>query len=86
MRIREHLNLEFIQIIKKPGGSMRDSYLDEARTAVLSLCGLLSLSLGFRHPVPCPSVVCPCPYPCHLVSCFTRSPFPALSATTGLPA
>ncbi len=29
MRIRKHLNLEHIHIIKKPGGSMRDSYLDE---------------------------------------------------------
>ncbi len=30
-RIREHLNLEHIQIIKKAGGSMRDSYLDDVR-------------------------------------------------------
>ena len=29
MRIRKHLNLEHIHIIKKPGASMRDSYLDE---------------------------------------------------------
>jgi T-complex protein 1 subunit beta len=34
LRIKEHLNLEHIQIIKKPGGSMRDSYLDEARGVV----------------------------------------------------
>jgi hypothetical protein len=33
MRIRRHLNLEHIHIIKKPGGSMRDSYLDEVRFA-----------------------------------------------------
>jgi len=29
MRIKDHLNLEHIQIIKKAGGSMKDSYLDE---------------------------------------------------------
>ena len=37
MRIRKHLNLEHIHIIKKPGGSMRDSYLDEVSQAVV--CG-----------------------------------------------
>ncbi len=34
MRIRKHLNLEHIHIIKKSGGSMRDSYLDDVRAVV----------------------------------------------------
>jgi len=42
LRIRKNLNLDLIQVIKKPGGSLRDSYLEEGF--------ILNKSIGVGQP------------------------------------
>lgn len=50
LRLKGSTNLENIQIIKKPGGKLMDSYLDEGirRSAILSVQSLLIQGVYFR--------------------------------------
>ena len=47
LRLKGSIDLEHIQIIKKVGGKLTDSYLDEGEAHYISLVSIFWISLGF---------------------------------------